>query len=110
MREELIGIHSAIQQKELPAAFDVLLGAAWDAANERFHVQETYIVDYKETLPDELASGYGAGIIRLSIAYHNSFGGIIVFGVRDRELSVAGVCGNVDIEAISRTLSDYTEH
>ena len=108
MREELIGIHSAIQQKELPAAFDVLLGAAWDAANERFHVQETYIVDYKETLPDELASGYGAGIIRLSIAYHNSFGGIIVFGVRDRELSVAGVCGNVDIEAINRTLSDYT--
>ncbi|AKI02677.1 AAA ATPase domain [Hoeflea sp. IMCC20628] len=108
MREELANILSAIQHKELPAAFEDLLGAAWDATNERFHVQETYVVDYKETLPDELARGYGAGIIRLAIAYYNSFGGIIVFGVRDRELSVAGVAGNVDIEAFNRALSDYT--
>ena len=89
MRDELSKISRAIVQGELPASFDDILGDTWDPQNERFHVQETYIVDYKETIPGELSRGYGAGIIRLAIAYYNSFGGIVVFGVRDRELSVA---------------------
>lgn len=108
MRDELIKIASAIEKRELPASFDLLLDDAWDSANERFHVQETYIVDYKETLPDELSKGYGAGILRLAIAYHNSFGGIVVFGVRDRELSIAGVEGSFDVEAFNRALTDFT--
>ncbi|WP_312608581.1 AAA family ATPase [Agrobacterium pusense] len=108
MREELSKISRAIIQSELPSSFDEILGDTWDAENERFHVQETYVVDYKETLPGELSHGYGAGIIRLAIAYHNSFGGIVVFGVRDRELSVPGVAENIDIEALNRALTDFT--
>ncbi|WP_193178043.1 hypothetical protein [Oricola nitratireducens] len=108
MRTELTKISAAIEIQELPVSFDAILGDAWDASNERFHVQETYIIDYKETVPEELAQGYGAGILRLAIAYHNSFGGIIVFGVRDRELSLAGIQRNFDVESFNRALSDFT--
>lgn len=108
MREELKRIADALERRELPSDFTELFEANWDGTAARFTAQETYILDYKETLPDRYADGYGAGIVRLALAFHNSYGGVIVFGVKDRVLTVTGVDSPFDVEPFNRVLSDFT--
>ena len=48
---DLAPILSAIETLQLPADFDSLFGAIWDASSARFNTQETYILDFKETVP-----------------------------------------------------------
>jgi hypothetical protein len=108
MRDELSTIYQAIQESQLPARFEDLLASVWDQEQSRFHTQETYILDFKETLPEKLSDGYGAGIIRLILAFHNTYGGLIIFGVRDRIFTVQGVAHPVDVESINRMLSDFS--
>jgi AAA ATPase domain len=107
IRDELKTIHAAIESKQLPASFDELFSPLWDDEAKRFHVQETYILDYKETIPERFNDGYGAGIVRLALAFHNSFGGIIVFGVKDRALTIEGVTKPFDVESFNRMLTDF---
>lgn len=45
--------------------------------------------------------------MKLALAFYNSFGGIVVFGVKDRVLSVEGVNSVFDIESFNRVLSDF---
>lgn len=106
MRDELKSLQAAIEAAQLPSDFNTLFGDLWDTDAKRFHVQETYILDYKETVPTKFSDSYGAGIVRLAIAFYNSFGGIIVFGVKDRELSITGVDRPFDVESLNRVLSD----
>jgi ribosomal protein S8 len=108
VRDELQQIEAAIRAKELPASFDQLFGKSWDESTGRFNVQETYVLDFKEHIPEDFTSSYGAGIVRLALAFYNSYGGIIVFGVRDRELSVVGVNRIFDIEKLNRLLTDVS--
>jgi predicted HTH transcriptional regulator len=107
IRDELKTIHAAIESKQLPASFDELFSPLWDDEAKRFHVQETYILDYKEKIPERFTDGYGAGIVRLALAFHNSFGGIIVFGVKDRALTIEGVTKPFDVESFNRMLTDF---
>ncbi|MCZ8261160.1 MAG: hypothetical protein O9333_13640 [Beijerinckiaceae bacterium] len=107
IRDELKAIHAAIETKQLPASFDELFSQLWDDEAKRFHVQETYILDYKETIPERFTDGYGAGIVRLALAFYNSFGGIIVFGIKDRALTIEGVTNAFDIESFNRMLTDF---
>ena len=106
MREELAQIESAIALKEMPSSFDALFGAVWDRASQRFNVQETYILDFKETIPDDFSGPYGVGIARLALAFYNSYGGMIIFGVQDRTLAVVGTDKLFDIEKFNRALTD----
>ena len=106
MRDELRSLQIAIEQAQLPPDFLTLLGDLWDDSTKHFHVQETYILDYKETIPSKFSDSYGAGIVRLALAFYNSFGGIIIFGVKDRELSVTGIGKPFDVESLNRVLSD----
>lgn len=108
MRDELQPIHAAISKHELPPQFQELFASLWDGLAERFHVQETYILDYKETIPESFTDSYGAGIVRLALAFHNSFGGLVVFGVKDRTLNIEGVTSPFDIESFNRVLTDVS--
>lgn len=107
MRDELRTIFDAIGKCSLPATFDELLSLIWDADAERFHVQETYILDYKDRVPDNFSDEFGAGIVRLALAFHNSFGGIIIFGVNDRAMDIKGVSRPFDVESFNRVLTDF---
>lgn len=49
----------------------------------RFEVQESDLWDYKDRWPFSYSDDYCGGIIRLILSYHNTFGGIVIFGVDD---------------------------
>lgn len=107
MRDELKTIHNAIEQRQLPATFDELFSPLWDDGAKRFHVQETYILDYKETIPSRFSDPYGSGIVRLVLSFHNSFGGLIVFGVKDRVLNIEGISEPFDVGNLNRVLTEF---
>jgi len=99
-------ILTAIETKQLPADFETLLGSLWDKNNLRFNTQETYVLDFKENIPPNFDEDYGIGILRLALGFYNSFGGVIVFGVRDQHLDVVGTSSWFDIETFNRTLTE----
>ncbi|ANK95495.1 AAA ATPase domain-containing protein (plasmid) [Rhizobium sp. N6212] len=107
MREELKGVFGAVQKGDLPPSFDHLFNGIWNASEERFHVQESYILDFKETNPEGFSEGYGAGFVRLALGFHNSFGGLIIVGVKDRILTVSGIEQPFDVESFNRVLTDF---
>lgn len=72
----------AIESKQIPSSFADLFGPIWDQSSSRFNTQESYTLDFKETIPLNFSDEYGIGIVRLALALHNSYGGVIVFGVR----------------------------
>lgn len=102
MREELATIENAISSHNLPNDLSELFGPIWNSEHSRFITQETFILDFKEDLPNSFASEYGAGIVRLALGFYNSFGGLIVFGVRDRTLEIVGTNGLFDVEKFNR--------
>lgn len=108
MREELKSLAGWIERADLPVDGASLFGPAWNEVEQRFTVQETYILDYKDRVPTKFGDGYGSGIVRLLLAMYNSYGGLIVFGVTDRELTVCGVEQALDIEALNRVVSDVS--
>lgn len=101
-------VATAVELGALPDAFDDLFAALFDAASWRFVSQESTIIDFKETIPETFAEGYGSGIVRLALAFYNTYGGLIVFGVKDRSLDVVGDSRPFDIETFNRTISDFS--
>ena len=57
-------------------------------------------------MPPNFDEDYGVGIIRLALGFYNSFGGKIVFGVRDQHLDIVGTSSWFDIETFNRTLTE----
>lgn len=110
MRPELESIWVSINRSALPATFKECFGAAWSAEESRFPFQETYIVDFKEKVPSKFSDGYGAGFVRLALAFYNMYGGIIVVGIKDREQTPVGLDAHFNVEAFNRVLSDLTGH
>ncbi|MCP3462136.1 RNA-binding domain-containing protein [Bradyrhizobium sp. CCGUVB23] len=98
----------AIESKQIPSSFADLFGPIWDQSSSRFNTQESYTLDFKETIPLNFSDEYGIGIVRLALALHNSYGGVIVFGVRDRSQNIVGVNEIFDIEVFNRLLSDVS--
>src|SRR5690606_4526515 len=98
----------AVANQRLPKSISNLFGDLYDDEAGRFRTQETAILDFKETVPPDYTGSYGASIIRLGIAFHNTFGGAIVFGVVDRLLKPVGVDTPFNIEFFNRALSDFT--
>jgi hypothetical protein len=103
----MLPIFSAIQLRQLPVEFENLFGPVWDKDNQSFNIQETYVLDFKESIPEKFTDSYGAGIVRLALGFHNSYGGVIVFGVRDRSLEIVGIEKPFDIETFNRILTEY---
>ena len=103
-----MALSKAIEATSLPTEFNSLFARVWDTKTLSFHAQETTLLDFKETYCDNFTDSYGVSIIRLALAFHNTFGGLIVFGVRDRVLTISGVLGPFEIESFNRAISDFT--
>ncbi|MES3055049.1 AAA family ATPase [Sphingomonas faeni] len=108
MREELSGIADAIEQRSLPETAEQLFGRMWDITDQVFVGQETFIIDFKDAVPTDFSKGFGASIIRLALAFHNTYGGIIVFGVQDDDFAPVGLSAKLDVEAFNDVLTDAT--
>lgn len=101
MRDELASIWEAIEAESLPADFDDLLAPNWASEDERFHSQETFLIDFKDRAPDKFSDPFGISIIRLALAFYNSFGGLVVFGVSDDDFQPSGLNVDLDVESFN---------
>lgn len=107
MRDELRKIIEAINSKDLPQDFLTLFADVYSSRDNAFTLQETTVLDFKESIPDPDDKQYVSGILKLICSFHNSYGGLIVFGVRDGDFKVVGLEDSLDIElynSLSRDL------
>ncbi len=77
-------IVNCLKASSLPTDPTDLFSDLFDAASNRFVYQESSHWDYKAEFPFSFSDGYFGGILRLICAFHNTFGGIIIFGVHDQ--------------------------
>ena len=108
MREELQPVLKAIEDRQLPTEAGLLFNGLLDTKGLGFAIQETFVLDFKETRPVKFSDDYGASIVRLAMAFHNTYGGLIVFGVRDRDFQVVGTDAPFDVEAFNAVLTART--
>jgi hypothetical protein len=108
MLYERTKIATALEAEHLPLHMDELFGDLYDRVNSRFLLQETTLLDFKESIPISFSDGYGTGIVRLALALHNTYGGFIIFGVVDKTLTISKTADIFNIEAFNRYLSDVT--
>lgn len=71
-----------------------------------FYVDEGLLHDYKAEYPFSNSDGYFSGVLKLICAFHNSYGGVIVFGVHDTERTAGRNKVRVDSERINRKLRE----
>lgn len=71
-----------------------------------FSAQESDMFDYKAEYPFSNSDDFFASILRLICALHNTYGGIIVFGVHDTERTAGKNKVIVDDEKINRKLRE----
>jgi hypothetical protein len=104
VRDELASIWEAIENESLPAEFEKLLAPNWIAEEERFHSQETFLIDFKDRAPAKLADAYGIAIQRLALGFYNAFGGLIIFGVSDDGFRPSSLPVDLDVEGFNNEL------
>jgi len=74
--------------------------------NGSFQEQESVLHDYKAEYPHSISDAYFGGILRLICAFHNTYGGLILFGISD-ETRIAGKNKVIiDPEKINRKLRE----
>lgn len=81
--------------------------------NEVSSFEECEVIDFKQQLPDN-DTEYAKTIADL-VAFHNSYGGILVFGVKEiKENRTFEVCGIADArlkqEKVKQFIKNYTNH
>lgn len=72
----------------------------------KFIVDEGQLHDYKDEYPFSSSDTYFGGILRLICAFHNSYGGVIVFGVHDKTRIGGKNKVVLDSEKINRKLRE----
>jgi len=76
---------------------------------DAFVVQESDLWDYKAEWPFSYSDDYCGGIIRLIQAFHNSFGGLIIFGINDESKKHSKTKINANIEKLNALLKTHLE-
>lgn len=72
----------------------------------KFIVDEGPLHDYKDEYPFSSSDQYFGGILRLICAFHNSYGGVIIFGVHDKTRLAGKNKVVIDSEKINRKLRE----
>ena len=108
MRDELVGLVTSISEKQLPDKAETLFGSMWNENEGAFVSQETYVLDFKDRVPESFSDEFGASIVRLVLGFHNTFGGIVVFGISDGDFCPSGLNVRLDVEALSDVVSEVS--
>lgn len=75
-------IASILKDGSLPKD-DEFLSGFLTADGLQFDVQETTYWDFKDEFPFSFSNEYFGGILKLICGFHNTYGGLIIFGVHD---------------------------
>ena len=75
-----------------------------------FFAQEDTLFDYKREFPHSISDDYFIAICRLSFAFYNSFGGIIIVGVHDETRRGGYNKTIVNIERLNTRLRELSGH
>jgi hypothetical protein len=94
-----------ISRLELPKEGAKLLAGLYDDEAGCFSLQESLHWDYKAVFPSKIDE-YFAGILRLVCAFHNTYGGLIIFGVDDKSRRPISQSYNVNIENFNHILRE----
>ncbi len=108
MRAELEPIWNSIGKIDLPRELTDLFQGSIDDETGAIDLQETYIIDFKDRAPKKFTDDYGASIIRLALAMHNTYGGIIVFGINDNTRLPSGLDVSLNIEAFNACIKEFS--
>ena len=95
-----------IKHLTLPPTLSSFSETLFDEDSRTFVVQESLHWDYKNAFPEKLESEFGAGIVRLTCAFHNTYGGLIIFGVDDETKRPVGNTRQLDVERFNSFLRD----
>jgi hypothetical protein len=95
---------TCIKQQALPDNYDEILGKLYDAEKNDFPLQESLHWDYKREFPFSMSDDYFGGIVRLICAFHNTYGGIILFGVHDTTRTPGHNQVKINIERFNNVL------
>jgi|GEM_PF-3594440 len=74
-----------ISRNELSEKLPTEIAALLSSDGKTFIEEECAYWDYKEEFPFSSTDDFFAGIVRLICAFHNTYGGLIIFGVNDIE-------------------------
>lgn len=103
-------ILDCVEQKQLPKGLSEIFGDTFDADSGQFNLQENVVLDFKESTPQDGQPDYKeyvAGLVKLIVSLHNTYGGIIVFGVKDRVFTTTGVVTTLDVEHFNDLIKEY---
>ena len=102
-----IKVIECIKQLTLPSSLSYFSETLFNQNSQTFVVQESLHWDYKDVFPKKLASDFGAGIVRLTCAFCNTYGGLIIFGVEDATKRPVGNSQPVDVERFNTFLRNH---
>src|SRR5215472_11995637 len=95
-----------LKANTLPPTSLELFSDLYDVETNRFVYQESTHWDYKAEFPFSLSDNYFAGILRLVCAFHNCYGGIIIFGVHDKTRTPGHNKVPVNIERLNNVIRE----
>lgn len=98
-----------IKAAALPEKSQFFIDAGfYEPETNTFPHQEGTFWDYKDQFPYSMSDGYFGGILRLACAFHNTFGGIIIFGVHDKKRDPGHNKVRVNIENFNQAIRQKT--
>ena len=92
--------------KQLPTDFHHLLA---DGKNATVSEEECVLWDYKRDCIHSFTDDYFGSIVRLICALHNTYGGIIIFGVHDKKRTIGHNKVSLDVETLNSRLREIFE-
>ena len=101
IREKVV---ACLKGYSLPDQATELFGDLYSPASNTFPLQESLHWDYKQDFPKNLSGDYFGGIVRLISALHNTYGGLIIFGVHDKTRLPGCNDQTIDVEALNHVL------
>lgn len=93
-----------IQKNSLPTENDFL--KCLHDEHGIFYETEGVLHDYKDEYPHSVSDEYFSGILRLICAFHNTYGGIILFGIHDEKRIAGKNKVMIDPEKVNRRLRE----
>jgi schlafen family protein len=110
MSTSIDAIVDLIKSGNLPSTTPASLLSLYDPVRNIFPEQECAYWDYKAQFPFSLSDDYFGGILRLVCAFYNSFGGLIIFGVKDDTRTPGHNLVKINVERLNNVIrTDLTK-
>ena len=98
-------VKELVSSRTLPNDAAQLLEEFGSLGGSPLEIQEGSYWDYKKVFPASRSDDYFGGIVRLVCALHNTWGGIILFGIEDETRLPCGNTVRVNIETFNAVLA-----